>query len=53
MYEQQKIRKHLLASQLTYNLIAGHRNKIESRKAKFYGQLLASFMNRIGEFYNF
>ena len=29
------------------------RSKIESDKSKFYGQLLASFVNRIGDFYNF
>lgn len=31
----------------------GHRSKIESDEAKCYGQLLAGFMNRTGDFYSF
>ena len=33
--------------------LQGRRSKMESGKAKFCGQLLASFVNRIGDFYNF
>ena len=31
----------------------GHRSKIGSGKEKFDGQLLASFVNRIGDLYHF
>ena len=38
---------------INYDHTKGRRSKIESGKAKFYGQFLASSVNIIGDFYNF